>query len=244
MIDIPAVLTKLVSSAQAHPAAERADAGGPALWSQTGPLGAGALAGLAGLLMGSKRMRKAAGTALQIGAVATIGGLAYRAYQNYRQGRPVVPSSLTELLGQLPLQAGSRSERQQLADWVPGQERNSDVARLLLRTMVAAAAADGHLDNVEYGRIREQLVSSGLDKDEQLFLNQIIMHRSSIEELAAAATTAELKVEVYTAARLAIDADQSVERQWLDRLAAALGLDPALRRHLDAIGAEDRAAAA
>ncbi|NJL07594.1 MAG: tellurite resistance TerB family protein [Methylacidiphilales bacterium] len=51
-------------------------------------LGSGALAGgLAGLLLNSKHVRKHAGTALQVGAAAVLGGLAYKAYQDYRAGR-------------------------------------------------------------------------------------------------------------------------------------------------------------
>ena len=59
---------------------------------------------------------------------------------------------------------------------------------------------------------------------------------STIEELAAASSTPELRTEVYAAGRLAIDPDSPAERDWLDRLAAALILEPSLEAHLDAIG--------
>lgn len=208
-----------------------------------GALGTGALAGgLAGLLFGSKQMREVAGTAVQIGAVAAVGGLAYKAFQNYRQGKPVVPQSLADMLG------GSappgRVEGPSRDDATPLEFRSPEAARLLLRTMVAAAAADGHLDRMEYDRIRQQLLSSGLNEEEQFFLSQLIVRPSSIPELAAAATTPELRIEVYTAARLAVDRDSSVEREWLDQLASALDLDPRLKAHLDAIGTEQHMRAA
>lgn len=203
-------------------------------------LGAGALAGgLSGLLMGSKRMREVAGTAVQIGAVAAIGGLAYKAYQNYRQGRPVVPQSVSDLL-QGMTGAGQQTNatvQDDIAAFIPPHGASDEVAMLLLRTMVAAAAADGHLDKMEYGRIRRHLQEAGLGEDEQLLLSQAIMKPSTIAELAAAATTPALRAEVYAAARLAIDPDSPLERDWLDRLAAALSLEPGLRAHLDAIGA-------
>jgi uncharacterized membrane protein YebE (DUF533 family) len=207
-----------------------------------GALGSGALAGgLAGLLFGSKKMREVAGTAIQIGAVAAIGGLAYKAYQNYRQGKPIVPQSVTDMIGgaspqSMPLPAP--------ADTIPEEYRSPEAARLLLRTMVAAAAADGHLDRVEYERIRQQLRASGLNEEEQFFLSQLIAHPSSIAELAAAATTPELRVEVYTAARLAVDRDTAVERDWLEQLAVALDLEPGLKAHLDAIESQPRMRAA
>ena len=57
---------------------------------------AGGLAGgaLSGLLT-SKAGRKFAGSALKLGGVAIVGGLAYKAYQNYRQSQPGVNSGGT-----------------------------------------------------------------------------------------------------------------------------------------------------
>ena len=210
-------------------------------------LGAGALAGgLSGLLMGSKRMRDVAGTMLQVGAVAAIGGLAYKAYQNYRQGRPVVPQSVSDLL-QGATGAGQRTNdpgQDEITAFIPSPEASNDVAMLLLRTMVAAAVADGHLDKVEYGRIRRHLQEAGVGEDDQLLLSQAIMRPSTISELAEAATTPALRAEVYAAARLAIDTDSPLESDWLGRLADALSLDPRLRAHLDAIGTPEHVRAA
>ncbi len=86
--------------------------------------------------------------------------------------------------------------------------------------------------------------SLNLNAEEQLFLTHLIMRPSTIEELAAEATTPELGAEVYAAARLAIDPDAAAERDFLDRLAAALKLDSGLRAHLDAIGGSTQSHAA
>jgi len=110
--------------------------------------------------------------------------------------------------------------------------------------MVSAAASDGHLDGVEYGRIRAQLLKRGWSEEEQLFLSQALLKPATIEELAVEATSLAQRVEVYMAARLAIDADASSEHEWLDRLAKALALEAGLKAHLDAIGTEREAAAA
>ena len=212
-----------------------------------GALGTGAIAGgLAGILFGNKRMREVAGTAVQIGAVAAIGGLAYKAYQNYRQGKPIVPQSITDMLAEVTKQSRDPGAAQAPAieAWIPPRDQSADVGKLLLRAMIAAAAADGHLDSAEYDRIRQQLVASSLDAEEQLFLSQLIMRPSTIEELAAEANTPDLRTEVYAAARLAIDPDAQAERDWLGRLAAALNLAPGLRDHLDAIGGARQARAA
>jgi uncharacterized membrane protein YebE (DUF533 family) len=262
MIDMNRLLTQVMGAAPGQPTSAPEGSGMPRdlrslagqVMSQMAPghsgsgigyagaLGSGALAGgLAGLLFGSKKMREVAGTAIQIGAVAAIGGLAYKAYQNYRQGKPIVPQSVTDMLG------GASPQSMPLptpADSIPPEYRSPEAARLLLRTMVAAAAADGHLDRVEYERIRQQLRASGLNEEEQFFLSQLIAHPSSIAELAAAATTPELRIEVYTAARLAVDRDTAVEREWLEQLAASLDLEPGLKAHLDAIESQQRMRAA
>ncbi|MNW15361.1 hypothetical protein D3C71_2138360 [compost metagenome] len=49
----------------------------------------------------------------------------------------------------------------------------------------------------------------------------------------AAARTEEQKVEIYTASRLAIEADTRAERGYLDLLAGRLGLPDALVDHIE-----------
>jgi uncharacterized membrane protein YebE (DUF533 family) len=204
-----------------------------------GALGTGTLAGgLAGMLLGNNRMREVASGAVQIGAVAAIGGLAYKAYQNYQQGKPIVPQVIANMLAGGPTQSQDHIMAQQpaIGSWIPLENQSAHVSRLMLLAMIAAATADDNLDVSEYERTREQLRASDLNSKEQLFVSQLIMRPSTIEQLAAEANTPELAAEVYAAARLAIDPDSQAERDWMDRLAAALALDPGLRAHLDAIG--------
>lgn len=269
MLDFNRVLTQVLGgdagSEGPQSAASRATASGsagPAHWllaspeqrypTQSGgmieklvPLGTGAVAaGLAARLFGSKRLRDVSGTALQVGAVAAIGGLAYKAYRSYQQGRPVVPETISSALSSIPKSVAGKVGHQAPGAWVPVGPQADQRAKLLLRAMVSAAASDGHLDGVEYGRIRAQLLKQGWSEEEQLFLSQVLLKPATIEELAAEATSLAQRVEVYTAARLAIDADAPSEHEWLDRLANALALEAGLKAHLDAIGTEREAAAA
>ena len=225
-------------------------AGGPgsgsSLLDQLGALGAGAAAGgLAGSLLGSKKMRDVAGTVLQVGAVAAIGGLAYKAYQNYRQGRPVVPQAITDFLpGPARPSVPAAEPHSALEAWIPPRESSGETATLILQTMIAAAVADGELDKVEYARIQERLLDSGFNGEEQLVLSQLIMRPCSIEQLAASAKTLEQRVEMYTAARLTVGDDTLAEREWLAQLATALQIEPQLKAHLDAIQYKQPAVAA
>ena len=51
----------------------------------TDTLKGAAVGGLAGLLLGSKQGRELGGSALQMGGLAVLGGLAYKAWQNWEQ---------------------------------------------------------------------------------------------------------------------------------------------------------------
>ena len=200
-----------------------------------GLLGGGAAAGgLAGVLLNSKHARKFAGTALQVGAAAVLGGLAYKAFQDYRAGRPVIPQGLQDaiqgmLAGAGPASSGDRAAR--LTD-----RTQEHTATLLLRAMIASAMADGRIDAVERQRLIDRVEASELSQDERAFLETLIERPDAPAALAASVASPEEAAQVYLAAFIAIDADTPVERAWLDDLAEKLALDPRLRANLEAAG--------
>jgi uncharacterized membrane protein YebE (DUF533 family) len=202
-----------------------------------GMLGSGALAGgLAGLLLNSKHVRKHAGTALQVGAAAVLGGLAYKAYQDYRAGRPIVPQGVQDAVkGMLP-QGGTAPAPTGQPVFTSGARIPDHTATLLLRAMIASAMADGRLDDVERQRLVARVEASALSHEERQYLEGLIARPDQPAALAAAVRTPEEAAEVYLAAFIAIDADTATERAWLDELASRLGLDPALKANLEAAG--------
>lgn len=100
-------------------------------------------------------------------------------------------------------------------------------AVLLIRTMIAAAHADGVLDAQERGAILGKLESAGLSDEERAFLSREFLAPASVDDLAAEVKTPEQALEVYAASLLAIEVDTDAERDWLRSLAAKLGLTPA-----------------
>jgi len=181
-------------------------------------LGKGALAGGAlALLLGSKGGRKIGGSALQIGTLAALGGLAYKAYQNWQEGQrgaaPADPGTPVDRL------SGPPAERRSLA---------------LLRAMIAAAKADGHVDATERAHIEGELARLGLDADTLSFFQQELAGPADPRAIAALADSPEAAAEIYLASRLAVDLDSAMERGYLEDLAKHLQLEPGLVQQLEA----------
>lgn len=187
-------------------------------------LGAGAaLGGLGALILGTQTGRSAAVTAAKLGALALIGGLAYKAYSNYRSGQ----SADTAAQGDISAPpSGSGFE----ADAV-----SNDDAILMIRTMIAAAAADGRIDGDEQKRILENLQSGGdLEPGAEDFLARELNAPATASDIAARVTSKEQAAQVYSAARIAIDPDTRAEQSFLYELASRLGIEKDLAQHINA----------
>jgi uncharacterized membrane protein YebE (DUF533 family) len=190
-------------------------------------VGAGAaLGGLGALILGTGAGRALAGSAVRLGGLALIGGLAYKAYQNYQQGLP-------------PLTGGKAPAQQGLVAAPSGsgfepEAVTHESATLYIRAMIAAAAADGRIDASEQQKILGGLQQAGMNADAQQFLTKEINNPATVGDLAAAVSSQEDAVQAYTAARLAVDVDSDAEHEFLSELAQALGIDDELAAQVDA----------
>jgi uncharacterized membrane protein YebE (DUF533 family) len=199
-------------------------------WVQNNQMAAGAAAGgLGGLVLGTRTGRSAATTAAKLGALVMIGGLAYKAYQNYAQGRAVLGGAGAEAgvpaIGFSAAPSGSGFE--------PDAITNDD-AVLYIRAMIGAAAADGRIDPKEHQSILGGLEQAGFGGEARAFIEQEIQSPATAADLASAVTSAGQAVQVFTAARLAVDVDTEEEHAYLVELAERLQLDPQLVAHIDA----------
>lgn len=189
------------------------------------PLAAGAgLGGLGAIVLGTKAGRSLAGSAAKLGALVLIGGLAYKAFQNYQSGKPVVAGMPGTGSSLQPAPAGSGFEPAAVTH---------DTAVLYIRAMIAAAAADGRIDQKEQNAILGGLKQAGLDAAAEEFLANELNNPATAADLAAAVNSPEQAVQVYTAARIAIDVDERGEAQFLAELAEALGIDRDLAAHIE-----------
>jgi len=186
------------------------------------PMATGAaLGGLGALVFGTSAGRGVAVSAAKLGGLALIGGLAYKAYQNYSTGKSAVGTGQALL----PAPAGSGFE----ADIA-----SNETAALFIRAMIAAAAADGHIDATERNAISGGLKEAGFDAEVNTWIDNEMMNPASIEDLVKGAPTPELAAQVYAAARLAIDPNTRAEQDFLAGFSGALGLDAELVANIDA----------
>jgi uncharacterized membrane protein YebE (DUF533 family) len=200
-------------------------------YSGSGGFARGAAAGgLLGLLLGGKGVRKMAGGALGYGGAAVLGAMALKAYQDYQskqgQNRGATPPTLTpEQFAALSPEALPHSRP--AADGGPFQ-------LVLIRAMVAAAKADGHVDAIEQHRLFAEVERFGLDPEAKAYVFDLLSQPADLGSITSAVATPEQGAEVYLASRLAIDPDVPAERAYLDALAARLRLPSGLREQLDA----------
>lgn len=184
------------------------------------------LGGLAALLLGTPGGRKTTGGLIQVGGLAAIGGLAYKAFRNYQEGKPLtagVPG--LDQLGAPPAESPFSADA-----------HTNETATLLLRTLVAVAAADGTVDQAERAQIIGQLKAAGMEEEAAQFIDAEIKSPASAQEIAReVGSSKELALQVYAAAHLV--ADSAPEKAFLARLAQALALDPQLVAHIDATAA-------
>jgi uncharacterized membrane protein YebE (DUF533 family) len=202
---------------------------GGMLGNNMGGIGGGAVAGgLAALLLGSKSGRKMAGTALQLGGMAVVGALAYKAYQNWQSGKTVTQSTVPTGQAALPPPPAD-------TPFLPTRESEQQLlSRHLLRAMISAAKSDGHIDAKEQATIFAEMDKMNLAADDKAFVVDELRKPLDVDAVASAARTPEEAASIYTASLLAIDIDNPSERAYLGLLAARLKLDDALVKHLHA----------
>ena len=182
----------------------------------SGAGGGAAAAGALGLLLGSKKARKYGGKALAYGGLAALGVLAYKAYGNWQAQQAAAPRGEPQTLDRLP----------------PAQvEQHSEA---ILKALVAAAKADGHVDARERELIEGEFVRlSGNDRDLQRWLHAELDKPLDPADVAREASTPEMAAEMYLASVLLVDEEHFMERAYLDELARQLRLDPALKLELE-----------
>jgi uncharacterized membrane protein YebE (DUF533 family) len=191
------------------------------------PIATGAIAAI---LLGTGAGRSITGSALKLGGLAAVAGLAWKAYQNYQSGNEP-ERSRQEAAGDRQLLPPPSDTAFDPARAPQGED---EFALSLIRAMIAAARADGHVDDEEREQIAGKLAMSGIGQDAAEFISRELNAPLDLDVIVATARTDAQKVELYTASRLTIRPDSRAERGYLDMLAGRLGLPDALIDHIEA----------
>lgn len=189
---------------------------------------AGLLA-LAGLMFGKRKKGGISGSLAKLGGLAVIGGLAYKAYQGQKTGHSAVAMGTAR-----PGMASGHAliDLPETSRFHPISQTEDDAMRFL-RAMVAAAAADGQIDQIERTRIVRGLTEAGIDPEATRWLEREMESPVTVEEIADGVEDPEIAAQVYAAALLAIDPDTLQEHEFLRQLAEALDLDQKLRGQIE-----------
>ncbi|QAX85763.1 DUF533 domain-containing protein [Pseudomonas sp. DTU12.3] len=180
-----------------------------------GLLGGGA-GGLGGALGGGGGTQSRSGGS-NYAALASLGMMAYQAYQAWQRSQAsAAPQQLPQTANLL---AG------------PDVEEHSHA---VLRALIAAAKADGRIDEKEKHLISSEIGKHTDDPQLQQWLDAEVAKPLDASEVAQAANDdPAVAAEMYLASVMLVDDQQDAERSYLDALAAALRIDPELQVHLE-----------
>lgn len=180
---------------------------------KTDPQAQAVAAGAGGLLLlgllGSKGGRRLVGDIAQTGAVAALGALAYKTWME-RHGKKVDEKTIV---------------RDAQASGFPiDPASDPDFALAVVRTMLAAAYADGVIDAHEQRMIDGAKSKAQITEDERRMLAGDIPEAETLKLIAAAAKTPHHASELYAAAVLSAGELNDRESEFLRKLADRLGL--------------------
>lgn len=141
-----------------------------------------------------------------LGGLAGLGTLAYKAYEK-NGGK--MPKSLDDAIGILK---GDKAEAR---------------AGVIMQAMIAAAKADGQINEAEMAMIK------ALGNGGEAGLEAALNAPANAQEIAVLADSEQAAREIYAASARIANGLNPAERDYLDRLAMALNLDPELAARLE-----------
>ena len=199
---------------------------------------------LGGLLRSGTRRKRGLGSLMSGGAALGLVGVAWEAVEHFVDkqqssqslSKPSGQSSPPPIPGKTsapppPPPGFPPSGRLAPADMKENEadsaEDSNQNAVLLIRAMIAAANADGVIDENERNQILNKLNAIDLSDEERNFVVHELLSPGSLDEIASQVRNADLAKQVYAVSLLAIDVDTDAERNYMTSLSKRLGLEDA-----------------
>lgn len=227
-MDFQGLLNQVLGGQQTQPNQNKGSSGSginPAL----SGLASGAIGGtVMGLLMGSKKGRKMGKGVAKVGGAAALGALALKAYQNWQQSSAQQTAAPTS-------SAPPTAATQPLPSAAPAQlpEVNEPHSQHILKAMIGAAKADGHVDEQERQRIQQAVAQSGASATVSQFVEVELAKPLDPADIAAGADSPEFAAELYLVSVLMVDDQNFMEKSYLQELARQLNIAPELAQQLE-----------
>lgn len=191
-----------------------------------GSAGGGGLGGLGGVLgsmlgggnSGGGMPQSRSGGGTNYAMLASLGMMAFQAYQNWQRQ-----------------QNANASQQQSLAtvDQLYGPEAEAH-SHAILQAMLAAAKADGRIDQREQAAIQAELQRHAGEPQLHAWIDAEMRKPLDAADVARAAQgDPAVAAEMYLVSVMLVDDQQDAERTYLDELAYNLNLDPQLQAHLE-----------
>ncbi|MDO5484144.1 MAG: DUF533 domain-containing protein, partial [Desulfovibrionaceae bacterium] len=193
-----------------------------------GLLGAGALGALLGSMVSKKTLQSA--------ALVGAGAVAWNFYQKWSQSRAPqqeqsAPASQPYQAPQPEIRTGDHSFG--AAPQAPVALQQDHTAMLLLRAMVFAAKADGHIDNAEQERIRKVVEQMLPGQNADQLVQTLLAEPINPGVFTAQVDSVEQGEDLYRLSCLIVDIDHFMERSYMDGLAHALSIPAARKAQLE-----------
>lgn len=192
-----------------------------------GGSGGGGLGGLGGVLgsmlgggasSGGAPQGRSTGGGVNYAMLASLGMMAYQAYQNWQRQQNANPSQQQSLT---------------TVDQLDGPEAEAH-SHAILTAMLAAAKADGRIDEREQAAIQAELQRHAGEPQLQAWIDAEMQKPLDAADVAQTAQgDPAVAAEMYLVSVMLVDDQQDAERTYLDELAYNLNLAPELQAHLE-----------
>ena len=179
-------------------------------------LAAGGIGALLGALMGGSRSTTM--NSLGGGMMGLLGMMAYKALKNSMGGSSSSSSSGASTQTYTP----------------PTPKQQASDAEIILLAMIDAAKADGQVDADEFNKIMNSIKSSGVGQDGVNYVLQKLQGPMETAKIVNAVKgRPDLAAQVYSASLMAIEVDTDAERNYLSKLASAMGLNSQVIQNIE-----------
>ncbi|MEM7012015.1 MAG: DUF533 domain-containing protein [Verrucomicrobiota bacterium] len=190
---------------------------------------------LVSLLMNKNARQKITKAALPVGGAAALAGVGYLAYRQWQNKQdPATPPPPPPVSSTSPADMPPPPP-----DMPPPPPPNLEVASAevsisdslpekMILAMISAASADGEISNDEMGELLSAIEETPLLPEEKSQLTSVLNQPPTVEEIAAMSEGPEEASQLYGAALSAIEVDTPAEHLFLRRFANALELEPSL----------------